>query len=1372
MNYAFNNQKLTVVIYFLLLGFLNVGLAQSQLSFTQQFQPDTIGPGSHSYLVYSLNNGTGSVVTDAAFTNTLPAGVTIGYYQVNSCGGTLSAPAGGNTINLTDGELNANQTCTMAVSVTSSTAGTHSNVSGDLTSSAGNSGNSMDDLTVATDRPGFSKSFNPTVIDFGETSTLTFVLDNTLNPDPALNWNFVDQLPSGLAFDDPANVTIDCDGTLEIDRLNQIISSPFDGIINAGRICTITADVISTGIGALLNRSEDLNSLSSFNQFNSGHAEAPIMVSEGDLILQKQFIDDPVAPGGTVQLRYQINNFDRFDAVSAVSFTDDMDAVVSGLAAINTPINNACGAGSSVTFSGGSLSLNNGSIPPQGSCDFIVNLQVPAGTPPAIYSSTSGTIAYIRNGVPGAGNEATANLVVSATPVLDKVFLQTGSLTPGPVVAGGDVVLRFTLTNTSQISALSNGTFIDELTTFLPLPVNVNLPPTPNPPCGAGSSLNLVSLGTDQQGLVLTDGNLAANASCTFDVTLTIPLGMSSGFYTNVTQPVEATIDGENVVGNVAMDQLEVVAAPEFSKEFIDDPVQAGGTVTLAFEISHGIEEPGAATDISFTDDLDAALSGLVAIGLPLNNVCGSGSQIGGTSMLSLTGGQLAPGDTCTIQVTLQVPGGAASGVYNNTTSPLSATVNGLTVENLAASDDLRVSPIDFTLNLAPNSFSEGVGGTMALEFSINNLSASALSGLNFTANLNNALNGLSATGLPQNDVCGTGSSISGTSFLTMTGGNLAGGASCTFTVNASVPMGAGLGTYNVITSDLSDGSGVIAGPVSDGFSVEPAILFSKNFLSPSVAPGGTINLEFTIENNSGIYALTDIAFSDDLDAALSGLSAVGLPLSNVCGAGSSVTGSSVITLSGGNISAGGVCTFTVSVQLPGATPGGTQVINTTSNITGTMNGQSVNGVPASDGFSIFALQLSKSFSGLAAAGGTVDLTFNMSNQDTSLAQSDINFSDDLNAMLTGATAVGLPLADVCGAGSLISGSGSIQLIGGSLAASGSCQFTVTVSIPVTAAPGNYINTTSPVYIRSDEAGMAATDSLGIEPPPTFSKAFSVNNVLVGEVVSLSFSIDNSASSLAANNLIFMDNMPAGLTVATAPNVNNSCGGTVTAASGGGTISLVSGMLAAGSSCDLSVDVVGSTAGNYVNTTGDLTSSLGNSGTASDSIDILSQLSLNKSFDVGTAMPGDVVVMFLSITNNNTSGSATAITFSDDLDAFISGAIATNTPQNDVCGLGSTLTGNSIITLNNGVLAGGENCLITISVQLPSNQFGQFTNTTSPLSYVLNGLTVTGEPASAGNADLVITGAPEPVAVPVMIWPAWLLLMGLILMVAQRRKHI
>ncbi len=142
------------------------------------------------------------------------------------------------------------------------------------------------------------------------------------------------------------------------------------------------------------------------------------------------------------------------------------------------------------------------------------------------------------------------------------------------------------------------------------------------------------------------------------------------------------------------------------TKTFTNDPVAPGDTVTLEFTITN-LDLAAAGIDtIQFTDDLDAALSGLRAIGLPANNVCGAGSQIAGTSLLTFTGGVLANGASCTFSVTLRVPDSAPAGSFTNTTSTVSA-VELSDFEPIGgppASDDLDVNvPGDATQNVVKN---------------------------------------------------------------------------------------------------------------------------------------------------------------------------------------------------------------------------------------------------------------------------------------------------------------------------------------------------------------------------------------------------------------------------------------------------------------------------------------------------------------------------------------------------------------------------------------------------------------------------------------------------------------------------------------------
>jgi hypothetical protein len=183
--------------------------------------------------------------------------------------------------------------------------------------------------------------------------------------------------------------------------------------------------------------------------------------------------------------------------------------------------------------------------------------------------------------------------------------------------------------------------------------------------------------------LSFTGGSLAAGASCTFAATITVPAAAALGIYPSTTSTVTGQVGGAPVSTPAATADLEV-AFLDFTKAFGSAGVP-GELVVLSFTITSP-DPINPVQDLAFTDDLDAVLPGLVALGLPAADVCGAGSSLDGTSLLSLTGGSLAPGGSCTFDVTLQVPSGATVGDYLNTTSVLSATVGGTPVTGDPAS--------------------------------------------------------------------------------------------------------------------------------------------------------------------------------------------------------------------------------------------------------------------------------------------------------------------------------------------------------------------------------------------------------------------------------------------------------------------------------------------------------------------------------------------------------------------------------------------------------------------------------------------------------------------------------------------------------------
>lgn len=266
----------------------------------------------------------------------------------------------------------------------------------------------------------------------------------------------------------------------------------------------------------------------------------------------------------------------------------------------------------------------------------------------------------------GNGNQ-TVTIVDVVPPIFNKVFA------PDPIAMGAISTLTFTIDNTGSAIAVTGLDFTDNL----PAGVIVATPANASTTCTGGTLTATAGTGV----ITYTGGTAAAGSTCTVSVDVT---ASASGTYMNTTNNLTSS-SGNSGAAN---DTLSVINTLGIGKTFTDDPVSAGDTVTLEFTITNG-DLINDATGIAFTDDLSTTLAGLVATGLPLNDICGAGSQIAGTNLLSFTGGTLAAGTSCTFTVILQVPAGAMQGSYLNTTSSVTGTIAGLGVTENPAIDTL-----------------------------------------------------------------------------------------------------------------------------------------------------------------------------------------------------------------------------------------------------------------------------------------------------------------------------------------------------------------------------------------------------------------------------------------------------------------------------------------------------------------------------------------------------------------------------------------------------------------------------------------------------------------------------------------------------------
>lgn len=1311
--------RLSVLLAFL----LTAASAQAQPTFGRAFAPNVIGPGSQTTLTYSLSNPTGARINGLAFTDSFAGeeSVSAGLMVASPARATTTCPAeqggtlvltaleGGSTVSFSGASLPAGASCTVTVNATASTPAMYE-TSAVLSSSAGDSPPAPATLTVDANRIGFTKSFGPASVPFGGRSTLTYVLDASASDNSFNSLSVTDALPEGITVADPANASSTCE-TVTVAAMaggNQVVVSNPVGVVflPAGATCSVSVDVIGGIIGQLGSVSGDLSARNqTFQILSHGLAGATLAVTGGGLQLTKAFVDDPVAPGGTVTARYRISNLSRLDAATAIAFTDDLGAALTGLAATGTPVA-ACGG----TLSGTTLlSLTGGALAPEASCVFDVPLQVPGGASAGAYASTTSSVTATVGGSPVTGAPASDDLFVTFVPTFAK------SISPDPASGGEGITVSYTITNTDPTNGLSELRFDDPYGGDLDGAILTALPAAGS--CGAGSVFFTQDIGGIPT-FSMVSGVLDPGASCSFDLVLQLVAGMPSGEYTSTSGALQGRLNGQAVASPGASASVLVLSPPSLSLSFPSGAVSPGGSVALTVSLDQGEEDALGASDLGFTIDLAAALPGLTATGLPVVGCGGTLTGSAGDTFLTFSGGSLMPAEDCTFDVPLDVGASSPSGTATVASSVLTGTVSGQPVSGPAASANLAVSILTFSTAFVGDPVNPGA--ELDVTFDIANVSATAnATAITFTDNFASVISGMTITSAGEADVCGTGSQsvISGSSFFIVTGGTLAPGESCQITATVQVPAGATSGDYTNVTSALSfqeDGTSTSIPPATDVLTVTEDVppLFTVAFDPAVIATNGTSTLTLTIDNAVSLTEAAGLAVSTTLPTGLVVASPTNQTSTCVGGMVSATEGGSTFEYAGGSVAAGTTCS--VSIDLTGTDPDLYTV--TTGDLTSSLG----NSGPASADLRVAELMFTKAFADDgAASGGSTDLTFTLVNGSASDTYQRLAFTDDLDAFLSGAGASGTPQADVCGTGSALTGTSVLSLSDGTLAPGESCSFTVTVALPGGTPPGMYVNETSALTARigvTDVTLPSATDDLQVFVPPTFAKAFAPDAVLFGEGSTLTFTIDNTAEVAEATDLAFTDDFPAGLVIATPSNAATTCtGGTLTAADGAGSVSYSGGTVAAGAACEVTVDVIGTTPGTFDNTSGDLTSSLGSSGTASATLTVASPPpAFAKAFAPDEILAGGVSTLTLTIDNTVATEDATDLDVTDDFPAGMT--VATPSNASTTC-TGGTLTaadGAATLAYTGGVVGAGASCTITVDVT--SATPGDLVNTTGELT--------------------------------------------------------
>ena len=1073
-------------------------------SFSMSLSPETVGIGSCAELTFEVQNNSGAEINDLSFTLNLPAGVVLSdpANPISDCGGTFDATDGGNTITLTGGSLGSNASCSASVGLTLLAEGPFSIISGDLTSDAGNSGNASVTIGIPSNGPalGFTKSFAESPVRLGGQTTLTYTIQNQSQTD-AVGISFSDDLSPGIVVAGQPNIVNNCpDSTLTAIAGSQTVA--FSGAtLAAGQTCIISLDIV--GLVAGRNISVSNNISSSFpggNSVPSGRACGTLQVIPpedlADISFSKAFVEDTINPGGTTDLVFTLTNNSQTETFTEITFLDDLNAMLPGAVATDLPqeggfIVNATfdGSGSSVLDSSwqylDQLQNENGR-----NDDYPLDASGVGWTSTGFNTTTSNIGPWISGNAPFQAG------VIDAFP-------------PGtPAVLGG-------------IDAADNGQNL--VTTYL-FRKNFTLN-------AEQANINNWSLDYvfDDGAIIYINGTEVFRSAGIPDGVITTTTLSGLG---EETSRSSSQVDLSGILDegpNTIAVELHQTTLDSSDAGFLLDLLPASSSPTAGFafvdDTFEGTNDAGSA---------DGTLN-------PNGGFSGGGIDvtIGGKNFLT---GFFNPASSGGWKKTFTVAEASSIEVSVRYRMVLDSSYEGDEFgQALLEIDGVRYG------NSSGNSLSQLNGGAGVNQdtgwrvYTNSIFLAAGEHDIVLGAYNNQSNSGTEVTQVFFDDIqigtparpaaiCGPNSQIAGRDVLSLTGGELAPGQSCSFRVGVSIPASAPFGDYKNRTSLISTvvgGRRLVGFPATDTLDVVPIPLaFSSSFSPSNISLNGTSTLTFSIDNQGSQAEATDVTFSATLPDGMA-LAAAPEATSTCGGDLTAPAGGNTFNFSNGTIGAGEVCTVTVDVV--GQTTGNLNM--TSGNLLSTLGDSgttsstlSINPPPA----------FSMSFTPDEINAGQVStLTLTIDNRASNAPATDLNLTNELPD--------GLILANpsnartTCQGGSLlaISGTDQFSYSGGTVPAGQIC----TVSVGITSSEGaNYLNTTQKLTSSLGDSG-TASDSLDVLP--TVSLALNVTGstptVLAGsgrDNLGYVVIITNNGPSTATNIVIdFAETLPPGVIV-------------------------------------------------------------------------------------------------------------------------------------------------------------------------------------------------------------------------------------------------
>ena len=1051
---------------FLLASSMSFGGVASPPVVEMALSPDTVGIGGNTELTITVDNTVNpGPISQLAFTLPMPAGVTVRALS-SECGGTLTTENNGSLLRFSGGAVETSSTCEIKALVTQNIRGPHDLTIDDFTSEVGPSAPAFTTLFTSSELVlGFSKRFVPDLVPLGGRSTLIYTIENQGTVD-AYNLSFSDFFPPGIAIATPPSVSTNCPG-ISITAINgtqAIEVSPEDPIpLPAGETCTLTLEVVGVAPGLHLSVSSNLTAVRAIggDPVSGGLAVAELEVIDPSSILnvsfEKEFVDNPIAPGESGTLLFSITNNSATDTITNLQFTDDLEATLSGLVATEIPT-----SGGTIVQTGFDGDAGGGGPVITEAWDYLDRIENENGNNDGYPVDQNGN----------AWNSVGFDVATSTIGPWESedVPIQVGGIDGfpgapdllfgiGAAANGQNLITTYLFRNTFEISAdqltetewLANYLLDDGGVIYIN---GTEVFRTPSMPAGAIETTTLSGLG-DESGFSTGNLNLSGvlvegTNSIAVEVHQNTLESSDVGFQVQLLPGSQAVAGGFTYVD----DPFQGTPDPDFSSGEVDPTggfqggalrVQTGGQNFFANFFS---PESSGGWSREFT--LEETALTTINFRYRLNVAGDFDNNEYGEAVLTVDGIR-----------------------YGNGPDNSLLRFNGSS-DNQAESDSgWREASIEIPLNAGTHTL---VIGAYANRTTSETEVAQAWFD-NFSIEV------------PEINIepCGPGSSISGTNLLLIEGGSLAPGQTCSFPVEVTVPVNAAFGPHLNVTSRLSadvNGEPKIGLPATDTLVVEPvAPTISKAFTPNAISAGGQSRVTYTIDNTASAIDARDLAFSDVFPEGLRMAGGdvapgIALPVETFnCGEGgifSLSSSTNTFTLSGNAVvPAGAICTISFEVATSNASAG--TYGSTTSELTSSLG---VSPGASADLTLVAPPLFTQEFSPDFNAGQVGILTFTIDNSTSPLDATNLSFTNTLPDGLILSNPVNFSSTCIGGTASAGPGGSLLSYSNGTVPAGGRC----TLQVEVTSLEGGtFVNTTGELTSSLGNSG-TSEDTLIVSP--------------------------------------------------------------------------------------------------------------------------------------------------------------------------------------------------------------------------------------------------------------------------------------------------